>query len=355
MADEPRLKTEIESWLRDAKQSEAAREALGILFPKVSEALGRVRSLVESDGRQVTQRRLARREFAQSYFRLDPQPTSWGRSEMRNIGSAESPDEVFAGLSAKLNLADETERPRLRRTFLDALDAAFRQGKPLTQVWLDGIVSHSPSLIRSEDAAGDLILFSNMDRLRRLAAEALERLDKEERAKLLVNAIRSADDLSLLSEIVRELTGDVNSEGATANAKIEFFGAQTNSVRNLLLDRVRQYAHSGKIWQQADSARILWFWWGALESASDEITQFTSAAMTERDGFNALLEIPISLVRSTSGNYEHVSVSSWSKIIDLDRLQSLAEQALNSTHHSEIRERVTRFLDALKRGRSRPY
>jgi hypothetical protein len=125
----------------------------------------------------------------------------------------------------------------------------------------------------------------------------------------------------------------------------------TGSVALDLLTRVRELAHDGEIWAQSAPAQLLWFWWGANYEA--EVKTFTTAAMEDETGLQNLLVVPISLVRSSSGDYEHVSPT-WSYIVDLEALAKKANQLIKNGTTAE-QQAAHRFIAALNRGADGPF
>jgi hypothetical protein len=114
------------------------------------------------------------------------------------------------------------------------------------------------------------------------------------------------------------------------------------------LERVKEAASAGEIWNSAGPDRQLWFWWGT--GADTEVKSFTSNAMTSEIGLRKLLDISVSRVKSTAGDYDHVQ-KSWEKVVDLDALKLRAEKLINSAGSDADIKLARRFLDALQRGR----
>jgi hypothetical protein len=138
MSDESKRFAEtLQAILRLAKSTEGARYALAQLFPKVESQL---RTFVPSGSMDSTERkrqhRISERDFAPAYFRLDPQPAAWSRSEIETILNAAEPAEAVAMPEKRVNAASENDRPRLRRLFLEALDGAFGVLRPFNLNWL---------------------------------------------------------------------------------------------------------------------------------------------------------------------------------------------------------------------------
>ncbi|RTL63189.1 MAG: hypothetical protein EKK42_29140 [Pseudonocardiaceae bacterium] len=351
MSDEEKKRFDrlIETGLSLAKNREGARHALAFLFPKAEKS---IHTYLPPDA-DVNIRRIKRRvsiaEFSENYFSLSPQLNDWSKPEFEQK-FGEGPTETFELLAQKIAFAPEEERPDLRRTFIELLDAEFSSRAEINQEWLDAIINASQTLIRNKDEEAKFLFhFDNLDRLRWLLQHALERLPKETRATLIKSAIAGARDLSLLVDLVRGVIGDLKKEGAKREGPHRVdLGDESEAVRSILLSRVRTLATSGEIWHQARPAQLLWFWWGSTED--DEVLQFTSTAMDTREGLIGLLSNAPSLVRSSEEDYEHVSPT-WRKIVDLDQLNAKAEELLSSTDRSDAAT-AERFIAALRVGRN---
>jgi hypothetical protein len=124
------------------------------------------------------------------------------------------------------------------------------------------------------------------------------------------------------------------------------FGDEAQPVRQLLLARVREFAAGGRIWQQVQPDSVLWFWWGSV--LDDEVMKFTDSALESDRGIRALLDIPVQLVRSTAGDYEHVG-HGWSEFIRIHHLAEIAAAWLSDPSKSNDDRRLAqRYLAAFK-------
>jgi hypothetical protein len=352
--DDKKFNGLLETMLSGAKSREAVRSALAQLFPKAEKAL---RTYVpdDSDDRneRKRQRRLSEKDFAAVYFRLDPQPASWSRSEIGTILNSTNPAEALNEVESRVNSAPENDRPRMRRLFLEALDGAFGVRRPFNLDWFKALVDAGPSFIAMGDHTTQfLYTFDNSDRLRWILIHALDGLLPENRAQLMQGIIPEARDISLLCDIFRTIARDLHKQGAKDERQTPSFGDSTESIREALLARVRELARTNQIWSQSQPDRILWFWWGSDRQI--EVNEFTDRAMDSGDGLRGLLHVTIGVVRSTEGDYENVNSSSWSKIVDLNKLAERAGTLKSSPDEADQRL-AERFLNALDRGRKDPF
>jgi hypothetical protein len=344
----------LETMLSAAKLREPVQNALAQLFPKAETVL---RTFVprESDDRngRKRQRRLSEKDFAPAYFRLDPQPASWSRSEIESILNSADPGQALTEVESRVRASTQQDRSRLRRTFLEALDGAFDVRRPFSLDWFRALVDFAPSYVAARDDAARLwYTFDNADRLRWVVIHALRVLLPENRAQLILAVIPQAADVSLLCDVVRTIARDRHEQGAKDELENTSFGDSTETIRSLLLERVRSLAQSNQIWMQSQPDRLLWFWWGCDLEA--EVKEFTKRAMNTEEGLRGLLDVAVSLVQSSEGDYEHVGYSSWSRIVDLEELAQRAKNLMAASNESD-RRLAQRFLDALEKGRKDPF
>lgn len=348
-SEQKRFETLVNSGLTLAKKNEAAKNILALLFPRIERVLNTYMPSDSDANQRKLKRRLSQKDFAESYFALTPQSNSWSKSEFE-FAIEKTPQEAFDVLHRKLSLASPEDQSDLRRIFIELLDSEFSSRKILNHEWLHSIIEESPLfLVAKDEEAKFLFHVSNEDRLRWLIQNGLEKLPAGERAPLLESTIRSASDFSILSDIIRGITGDIQPEGAKPETRDRFsLHNATESIKALLLQKVRNLADANILWHQARPENLLWFWWGS--NNEDEVKAFTQKAMNTPVGLLSLLKISVNLVRSTSGDYERVSPT-WEKIVDLKALSERAHMLTKTGNEAEI-QTANRFIDALARGRT---
>jgi hypothetical protein len=337
----------IEGVLKDVAETNAARCALALLFPRAEQLL---KTAVYSGPRDNDGLRKARRisvaDFAPAYFGLDPQKATWGRSELDRILNLDDPDAAFQTVEERVGSAAERDRPRLRRLFLDELRTTFEVSREITTDWLRGLLNASPVYIAAEDQTTRFFhVEDNSDRLRRLVIRALERLSQENRSALIASVIPRVTDLTILCTVYRSITPDRRPEGAVRDRIAVSLGDQADLLREQLLARVKSLACTGEIWRQATPRDIILFWWGG--TLDDEVRQFTSTAMRTAEASLSLLSVPIHVVYSTDGNYETVAPI-WSTILDLDALAASARKILIESSPEKHKQIAERFLTAMQ-------
>ncbi|MGX4773846.1 hypothetical protein ACWAUC_29060 [Bradyrhizobium guangdongense] len=346
--NEERLEAALTQMLAEAHNKDAATNILAMLFPKAEKLLKTFVSVDTDKDTTKLKRRIAERDFAANYFSLTPEGELWGRSEFEDAVSSR-PDEAFRRLQKKVDAASAEEGSDVRRIFLELLDARFSSSASLNQEWLDAILAASPNLLLQPDEDRRAIFsIDNEDRLRWIIVHGFKSLSNSARASMLKAAIIKADDLSLLADIVRSFVGDLVAGGSSGRSKDDL-GNEGEAIRTLLLERVKEAAAAGTIWKNARPGHLLWFWWG--NSGPDEVKSFTNVAIDSETGIRGLLDVTVSRVRSTAGDYDQVQ-KSWEEIVDLEALESRAKQLIGSSENEADVRLASRFLDALQRGRN---
>jgi hypothetical protein len=354
--DDELLQKDLQELLGRSKAPEATKNALVLLFPKLEKFLKTYLpvSMAQPDrGDQNRQHRIAQREFAHEYFGLSPNPLSWGRKELEDILDTENPSIALSKVTKRLNGVPERDQGRLRRQFLDALPGAFNSERKFSSQWLAALVGASREYLRMGDLTSSLLYHTeNGQRLRMALFSAFRPLMPEERAEIFGSALPAAIDLSLLCSFFRTVVGDINPNGARGNRDADFFGARTMELRHQLLMRVKAAASSGLFWEQAEPSTLIAFWWGC--DLEDEVRNFLNEEIRTDRGLDALLEVPLSRVYSTSGDYDSINLPFWSRVLDLARLAERAAE-LASLASIERKSKAIRFLEALRRGEEDPF
>lgn len=344
---EEKLKLELnELFEKRAKHPEASKYAMSTLFPKVAKALSVWIDNKEENYIAIAKHRAAVKATARNYFTLQPARGVWGKDQITAILKSKNPLEALANAIELIERASEFERLGLRRMLLEILPTAFGTEGVSVQSWLLAINKESKYFISQKDETAGLFYSNdNLDRLRWILNSGLRLLSPEDRDQLLGQAILASPDISLLCDWFRVWFGDLHPEGAKNKDPENMKLADSGKIRQLLLTKTYEIAHSSQIWFQASPAEIIWFWWGC--DREHDVREYFDRAMNEEALALRLMELSISIVRSTSGNYEQVNLKSWSKIFDPARAIKIAESILSrDAGETEIRL-AQRFLNAV--------
>ncbi|NEJ88896.1 hypothetical protein GR223_23680 [Rhizobium leguminosarum] len=344
MIDDDSIRRELEFHLERTRSSEPVKAALAMLFPRLSKILDVSAVEAAAEIGKATGYRLANRDYSRSYFRLTPDSTVWGKSFIESLAASE-PKRAFETLLSLLDQAVEKEKARVRNRILAISVDVLQQNLSNIDEWFVAILDSS-SIFFDNSGLQNSKMFETMapDQPRILIGNALRAFPVEQRARLIRNAVRHADDISLLCQLFRSLAGDAIPSGVSSLP--EGLGEHTHELRAQLVDRVVHMSRDGTLLTQARPADLLWFWWGAGHEAA--VRRFTSKLTRMKDGLRTLLTIAVSVVMANDGNHEHVNRESWEKVVDLSLLE-LRAIALESQGDDEDKTIAQRFLDALGR------
>ena len=345
MSGKEKIKAELTHLLQHAKHAAAAREALVVLFPKLGNILDLPTSEYVEDRGRAPKRRIAKSDFAKSYFQLSPDQTIWSKSQSDALALA-NPKMAFQAFQERFASTPANNRPKLRRVFIDLLSSIISQNPSSRQDWFMALIDNARVLL-NEPPAKDVGLFDlSIDaQITMLLSDILKPLDLNDRGHIIGGAISHAVDISFLCDIFRLFVGDKEAAG-NAGGKEDAFGENTDALRERLTARVRSVAESGALYSQVRPQDILWFWWGAGHGV--EVREHTTRAMEDKSRLDSLLSICVSRVLSTEGSYDHVDQKSWSKIVNLDELKRIATAIVKNPDDFSYTT-AQRFLTALSR------
>lgn len=353
MAEENReLAAALKELTEAAKSPEGARNILAMLFPKADQVL---ETYIASEQSSVyalkRQRRISQPEFASTYFRLDPVPISWSRSELEGLFKL-GPQRALDAVEARVGKYDEKDNARLRRQFLDFLTAALSERGAFTSEWFYRLMKVSPMyILHRERKPWDLLSDDGLLIFDRLLFQILRPLSPDERYFVIAEKLGQLEDLSVFAGFFRSAAGDTNPDGSRTK-DVPFFGERTEDLRDQLVARVRQLADSGQFWEQISPIQLLWFWWGA--NHEKEVKEFLLKSMEDPSTLKNVLDASISPVLSSAGNYERVS-RSFERLIDLSILKAKALDLLEREPNEENTTTVARFIRALERTEDRSF
>ena len=344
MSNPELVKAQLIELLQAAKSPEAAKAAIATLFPSAKELLKEDFIDTGETDKAVSMRRLRNREFARQYFLLTPKTVVWSKSQAQELMKGD-PQLAFSVFRSRIEAASVEDKPKLRRIILELLQKALTDEAASRSNWLKSLLDNAEVLFAHGERR-QLGLFepSDEDQVRIMLRQVLSSLDQPDRVALLRDAISEASDISLLCDLMRSISGDTERGGV--EYKPDSLGEATTDLRSLLLDRIRKLADDGGLVRQIRPSNLLWFWWGSGEG--EQVKAYTERLLDDEEGVRMLLEIPINLVRSSAGNYERVHRSAWEKIVDLQKLETLARAWVDAAEPRQSRL-AERFLDALKR------
>lgn len=339
------LKKDIEDLIRDAKNKQAALEALTFLFPKIGTVMNSSRRYYANSSDRAPPRQISNAQYARTYFNLTPDDTSWGKTQADALahGGPEAAFEAFHTRAARIH---PRERTKFRRVFLDLLSSITRQIEQPAD-WFMSLLLNAQMLLEFDtDTKASLFDLEINSQVTYLLIDILTPLDGDERADILSRAISHSTDVSLVCDVFRTLVGDAEQDGAKGQSR-EAFGDRTAALRDMLVRRVVEIAETLALYKQIRPQDILWFWWGSGDRS--ELRNHTLIALEDGFALRTFLNITVSTVYSSAGNYERVDRKSWSKIVDLELLECKAIEIIRTGRTEDI-ALARRFLTAYETG-----
>ena len=144
---------------------------------------------------------------------------------------------------------------------------------PLGPIALLRKVGSTPSWLRAPGflAQGDttpvaqLFETNNADRIRWVLVSGLETVELSKRARMIIDAIRSAQDNTVLCDLIRTVLRDLHPEGATDAPGTWSLGEPNATPRfgRSFCIELEIWRGPGKFEIEANPRQILWFWWGS--------------------------------------------------------------------------------------------
>jgi hypothetical protein len=344
MSEKEIAKAQLIELLKTAKSEGAAKAAISIMFPRVKDLLQEDMIETGETSEAASGRRIGNGDFARQYFLLTPKTVVWSKSQAKELMDGD-PAVAFSVFESRMNSVSAEDKPKLRRVILELLEERMRSDADTRLGWFLELMNNAALLFGDESwKSAGLFAPSTEDQVRIMLRQVLAALSQTERVELLRATVNRASDVSLLCELMRSVTGDTEPEGT--DYKPDTLGDATEELRNLLLARVLSLAADGGLLQQIRPAYILWYWWGCGEG--EQVRSYTEQLLSTGAGVRTLMEISISYVRSSEGNYERVNRQTWKKLVDLSQLEEHA-RTWSEAEKPDDRRLARRFLEAMRR------
>jgi hypothetical protein len=254
----------------------------------------------------------------------------------------ESPAATLAAITARRDMLANNERVRFRDCVIIGLERAFgngtRAGGDWFEILLDAAIFSAPE---AEFDLGSDECQTFEKRLCDLLFTILDGMDPETRGERAISATRRLADISLLCTLV---AASEHERGAA------YFDTALPDLAAALLERISDLAKTTAFWAQRFPAAMLWIWF--VHGEEQRVYDFTSRAMHDPRGLEALLTLPLEQVELGGERQNIVAVRRWSRIIDFRALEMRAVALAMSAPSSTDRRRARLYLDAFANGKS---
>jgi Cdc6-like AAA superfamily ATPase len=338
-----RLKKSLGATLADARQSDASKWIVSVLFPQLFSGWE-----VDDPAKRSISRSLHNPHYSSEYFELVPSEIGWSDDDIQF--AIDEPARAIPAFFDRVKKASEQDGERLRILYLETLNHEIRKRRVFSEELLIQLIENIHYFYRCGDVQpGYLTGIDNEQRLRWILYTSLRVASQEERGKSYLNLVKKSSDVSLLSGVFRTLVADLHPDGSNSQDPLVTFGDNELEIRTELISKVEKLMADGRFWDQANPASLIWFLWGS--NREDVVQRFLDKEMNDGVHISQILNLPLSTTYSSGGDYLKVG-RGWDNLIDLDRLSKTAEELVVKTGDEELRQSATTFLEALARGRS---
>ena len=244
-----------------ARNPEAAKEAMTIMFPRLS----KVWKSFSGDNTvyllQKEQRRISTKEYHRNYFVFGRDPRMMTRSEIDGLLVASNPTTVL-GATIRLLDADTSGPPTRIATVLGQIAEAVYARPLLSPAFVRALLDNADHLILREDEVWDMFITHNDQRISNIIKLGLEKLDAGARAEILEILVGYQNGLQTRTDVVE---GDAGRHGLFGNnpshESERLFSANTiGQAAVAIRDQVAAACRSGLVWQTPTPGRLIAAW-----------------------------------------------------------------------------------------------
>jgi hypothetical protein len=335
-----------------ARNPEAAKEAMTIMFPRLS----KVWKSFSGDNAvyllQKEQRRISTKEYHRNYFVFGRDPRMLMRSEIDSLLVASNPSSVLGATIRRLE-TDISGAPSRIATLLGQLVEAVYARPLLSPAFVCALLDNADHLIRREDGVWDMFVTHNDQRISNIIKLGLEKLEAGVRAEILSIMVGYESGLQTRAAVVEEDAARHGLFGSKPSHESErlFFANTIGQAAVAIRDQVAAACTSGLVWQTPTPARLIAAWRRMAGNAT--VKAWTEAVIADGDHVADFANALPSRVYQTGGDGSKIiwtfERARYAEILDtealLDRLTGLADadagasEALDRLREAELRAR----------------
>lgn len=335
-----------------ARNPEAAKEAMTIMFPRLS----KVWKSFSGDGTvyllQKEQRRISTKEYHRNYFVFGRDPRMMTRSEIDSLLVASDPATALEVTIRRLE-PDMSGPPTRIATLLGQIAEAVYASPLLSPAFVRALLDTADHLIRREDEVWDMFVTHNDQRISNIIRLGLEKLEAGARAEILAILVGYKNGLQTRTDVVE---GDAARHGLFGNKSAHeserLFSASTIEAAAVAVrDQIAAACRSSLVWETPTPGRLIAAWRRMADNAT--VKAWTDAVIADGDHVADLANALPSRVYRTDGNGSNIiwtfERERYADILDVDallgRLTGLADsdaralEALARLREAELRSR----------------
>ncbi|HEY8008763.1 MAG TPA: P-loop NTPase fold protein [Methylocella sp.] len=330
---------------KNARNPEAAKEAMTLLFPRIAKAWSKHTFDREDYITQCERRRLCTKEYHRNYFLLGRDSRRLPKSEIERLLGSEQPLEILRDRLASLVLGPEVQGVSAVATFLDQIVETVFKHPRLSPAFVRALLDCSDDLIRREDATWELFVQTNRDRLDTIIRYGVELLSAAQREEILEVLKTHPAGLQLRSGIIAD---DARRHGlfdgkVTHESELLFPRGPIEAAALEVREQIRQACENGTVWGLPAPMRLVWRW-RRLATRGDLEPWFQQTLNNDEWVIKLGAELPQKAWRS-GGDGQSVFWSFereyYTDCFDVDALITrLSELARTSTQAANVLERL---------------
>ena len=228
-------------------------------YSRASEAWKTLRGVHKDHAGDATDRRIRTSRYARSYFGLVPAAHILKVADIEDLFSEASPLQALGSL---IKEAKQSRGPKgLSRipSLLDQISDRLAETDRNSDALIRALVDLSEEIIRNEDADPAMYGGDNARSLDYLLRRWIATVEPSRRLNAVAPIAQHSPGLPLIAQFVRSLGPDRNPNGSHARSSL-LTEQEFESVRDIVLARIRKLASDDLLWGVSDPAAVRWSW-----------------------------------------------------------------------------------------------
>jgi hypothetical protein len=331
-----------------ANKPEVAKEAMALLFPRLAKAWSSFMADRAYYITQKEQRRICTKEYHRNYFVFGRDARMLSRAEIEEVVLAHDPSPALAAMLKRLADDPPGRSPPRIATLLEQISEAVYAKPLLTPALLRAILDHSDALIRREDAAWELFVTNNNDRLSTIIGLGVEKLDASNRQEILDVLVNHKAGLQTRAAAIGTDAKRHGLFGAAQKHESErlFAADKIEAAALAVLEEITAACEDGSVWQMPRPVQLIWAW--RRMSDKGALSRWLERVLADDNLVVRLAnELPGRVYRSGgrgTGVFWTFERGNWQEMFDVDALFERLEALATSS--PEAASALTRLHEA---------
>ncbi|MBR9899861.1 MAG: hypothetical protein GYB19_07350 [Rhodospirillales bacterium] len=329
-----------------SKNDDAIVAALSFLLDEAREYLSQY-SIPLPDTPQSRSLLFSSEDSAYGYFGLDPTISNVDIDFNSSISANAAPNGKLIR-AVKTSLETATSYDPASRYMRTVADMVFGNMEVISREWLNEINYAVQLILKHEKPIKVPGVRHSVD----LACDAIQRglsniTSAKKRKNLMIEVFVNCDDISFSCRLMRALIGDDRKDKGGHIVSNNIFENEAINIRQELLSRLTELSRKTPLASQLEPQSIFWFWWGC--DKEDEVRQYIELALMDENQACKLLDQAISIVFTSSGPINAVSIENLNAIASATGYEQAAFRLRSSSDPEHVKT-ANVFLAALEEG-----